>query len=109
MILGTETVTVVRYADSRDAFGDLPANVVPLDTDIPGCNVQPASSTEQTAQRETVVTLFTAWLPAGSDVRATDQLRWRGSLYNVDSLPEPWADIQGADHHLELRIRRVEG
>lgn len=109
MTPGSDTVTRVRYADERDAFGDLAANVAPLETDIPGCSVQPRSGSERTDQRDTVVTLLTAFLPPGSDVIPTDQLRYRGDLYEIDTRPESWIDLHAREHHVKLQLRRVEG
>lgn len=109
MILGRDTVTRVRYADGRDAFGDLPETAAPLELDIPGCSVQPRVSSERTDQRDTVTTSLTAFLPAGTDVTATDQIRWRSELYDIDSRPENWIDLDNTAHHIELQLRRVEG
>ncbi len=106
---GSDTVTRVRYADERDAFGDLAANVAPLEVDIPGCSVQPRATNERVDQRDTVVTLMTAFLPPGSDVTHTDQLRYRGDLYQIDAAPENWVDLHASEHHIELQLRRVEG
>lgn len=109
MILGRDTVTRVRYADERDAFGDYPVSAAPLELDIPGCSVQPRASSENVDQRDTVVTLLTAFLPLGYDVLPTDQIRWREALYEVDAQPSQWIDLTSAPHHLELTLRRVGG
>lgn len=107
MRLGSHSVTIVRPI-GQDAHGDpLPGD--PTEDEVSGCSVQPSSSVELTDGRDTVVSLWDAFLPAGTDVRATDQVRWNGQLYEVDGDPAPWDDDLGRAHHIEVRLRHVTG
>lgn len=45
----------------------------------------------------------------GTDVRATDQVRFRGETYDVDGNPQPLDDERGRPHHIEVRLRLVRG
>lgn len=107
MRLGSHTLTVVRDA-GKDPLGDpLPGGAT--ETTVTGCFVQPRSSTEQTDMRDTVTTGLVAFMPAGTDVLATDRIRWGGALYAVDGDPAAWEELNGNAHHLEVLLRRVEG
>lgn len=57
-----------------------------------GCSVSPrdgntVGSNEITQARNTVITGLTLYAPAGTDLRATDRVRVRGVLYDVDGQP----------------------
>ncbi|MCW2904923.1 MAG: hypothetical protein JWO67_7188 [Streptosporangiaceae bacterium] len=104
--LGGHTVTVVRPA-GKDRFGDPLSGVI--ETDVAGCYVQPRTSTEQTDQRDTVITGLIVFMPPTADVLATDKVRWLGGLYQVDGDPARWADVHARSHHIQVALRRVEG
>lgn len=71
-------------------------------------DVQPDTTTEQAADRQTTVTRWRIWLPAGTDVLVTDRLEWAGLTLEVDGEPDRWRRRSVA-HHVELLARRVEG
>lgn len=107
MSLGSQTVTVVR-PPGRDRFGD----VIPGsggETAVAGCSVQPDASSELTDGRDAITTGLRAWLPAGTDVLATDRVRYDGELYAIDGRPSRWVDLDGVEDHVELRLTLVEG
>lgn len=107
MPLGSHTVTIVRPV-GQDRHGDpLPGD--PSETQVSGCSVQPSSTTELTDGRDTVVSLWDLFLPAGTDIRATDRVRFNGELFDVDGDPAPWDDDLARAHHIEVRLRRVTG
>uniref|UniRef100_UPI0026F45B7A hypothetical protein n=1 Tax=Nocardiopsis sp. YSL2 TaxID=2939492 RepID=UPI0026F45B7A len=107
MKFGNETVTVLRPVGT-DRHGDpLPGD--PAETDSPGWDIQPASTSEDTEGGDTVEEEWTAIGPPGADVRATDRVRWRGLEYQVEGRPEPWPDERGQPHHIEMQLRRVRG
>lgn len=105
--LGSETLAIVRGSTTTDPFGDVTGTV----TEIPveGCSVQPRGSSENTDLRNTVISGYTVWAPAGSDVRSTDRLRWRGQMYAVEGDAGLWTDDAGAEHHIQFAIQRVTG
>lgn len=105
--LGGHTVTVVRPL-GEDAFGDpLPGD--PAEFEVTGTSMQPASSIESIDGGDQIVSLWDWFVPPGTDVRATDQVRFRGELYDVDGDPQPLDDERGRPHHVEVRLRRVDG
>lgn len=107
MRLGGHTVTVVRPV-GFDRHGDpLPGD--PTETVVTGCSVQPASTTEDLDGRDTVAELWDLYAPAGTDLRATDRVRFGGILLEVDGEPLSWDDHRGTAHHLEVRLKRVTG
>jgi len=105
--LGGHTVTVVRPV-GKDRHGDsLPGD--PSETTVSGASVQPASTQEELDSRDTVIAQWVCFMPPGTDITATDQVRFRGDLYDVDGDPQPWDDELGRPHHIEVQLRRVTG
>ncbi len=81
----------------------------PGETEVTGTSAQPAASEEATGGRDTVLREWDWFVPPGTDIRATDQVRFRGELYDVDGDPQPWDDDRGRPAHIEVRLRRVTG
>lgn len=112
--LGVDTVTRIRPAGT-DWQGD-PAGSA-TETDVTGCMVEPAGSQGgQASSREanssggdTVITTAQLFAPAGTDILATDRVRWRGDVYAVDGKPDKWHDDTGAEDHVLARLRLLEG
>lgn len=87
MILGGDTVTRLR-GRLRDNFGNLQGSDEELD--IPGCSFQPLGGTEQTDRGEAVQSNAALYLPDGSDLTATDRVRYGSSVYAVNGPPSVW-------------------
>lgn len=105
--LGRHTAMILR-GRGTDAHGDpLPGD--PDEFEVTGTSMQPASSTEVIDAGDQVISLWDWFVPPNTDVRATDQVRFRGDLYDVDGDPQPLDDERGRPHHLEVRLRRVTG
>lgn len=78
-------------------------------TTVPA-GLQPGPSTEQTGARDEVTTFYTAFVPAGTDVRVTDRVEWDDRTWEVDGEPRAWPEPEtGAGHHIEVRLRIDEG
>lgn len=107
--IGPDDVTIIR-TPGRDHFGD-PIAEEPGEVRVPGCCIQPASSSETTTSGDTVVTTVNLWMPAGTDVRASDHVRFDNAdgIYAVDGEPARWVDWSGHEHHVQVQLRRVEG
>ena len=105
MELGHDIVQIVRPG-AKDRFGDRPAGEAPRQVD--GCSVQPGSSSEQEDQRTTVTTTWRAFLPGGTDLRATDRLIWDGRTFEVVGEPDVWT-IDGEAHHVQASLRLIRG
>lgn len=106
IILGADTVSVLRGA-ARDNWGDRAGADVAAD--VPGCSVQPGSSTEQTGQGDLAVTNLTVFLPPGTGVLVTDRVQWDGQVYEVDGTPQRWRDPSGAESHVQVQLKLVQG
>lgn len=105
-----ETVTVVRPgAPTEDQYGnEVPG--APTSTDVPGCAVAPRSSSEDLQARDQVIVGLNVWMPSGSDVRATDRMRVRGVLYDIDGEPGLFATpFTGTSGHVQVSLTRVSG
>lgn len=106
MILGGDTVTRLR-GRSRDGFGDVTGTDTGLD--IAGCSVQPGASAESTDRGELLVSGVTLYAPPGTDLAATDRVRWLGDVYEVDGTPDEWHDQGGTPSHVQARLKLVQG
>lgn len=106
MILGSDTVTVLR-GRTRDNFGNLQGADTAVT--VTGCSVQPASASESTDRGELLVTNLTAYLPAGTDILATDRVGWLGSVYAVNGKPAVWHDELGNPDHVQVQLLLREG
>jgi len=92
------------HADGRRDW----ANAVTVATDVPA-SVQPQSSTEETTDRQTTVTTWKVFLPAGTDVVETDRIIGPdGTALEVLGDAGRWR-YGGAEHHLELTCRHITG
>jgi len=87
-----DTVTILRPGPpTQDEYGnDVPGEA----TEIPvaGCGLAPrdgnsTSGNENVQGRDQVVVGLSLFAPAGTDLRATDQVRVAGVLYQVDGQP----------------------
>jgi hypothetical protein len=104
--LGSDTITRLR-GQSRDGFGNLAGSASELDVD--GCSVQPTSGTESTDTGDLLVTTATAYAPAGTDLVATDRVRWLGDVYEVDGPPARWRDDEGTEDHVQVQLKLTQG
>lgn len=110
-MVGSETLTRVRQARAR--HGD--PSGTPDELTIQGCVVWPgdanaSGSNEKTDRQDTVIVGYSALLPPGSDVLATDQLRWRGEPYEVVGQPSIYTTpFTGTDPGVLVSMRRVTG
>lgn len=106
-----EVLTRIRQAKGK--HGD-PAGA-PSEVDIPGCVVWPqdgnaSSSNEKTDGQDTVIIGYAALVPPGTDVLATDQLRWRGQPFDVVGEPAIFTTpFTSTDPGIQISMRRVTG
>jgi hypothetical protein len=110
VILGSDTVTVLRRSGNlppRDNWGNLQGS--DEEADVPGCSVQPTSASESTDRGELLITNATAYLPAGTDILATDRVQWLGTVYAVDGPPARWRDELGNEDHVQAQLLLKEG
>lgn len=105
-----ETVTVVRSGEpTEDDYG----NSVPgpsTEFDVLGCAVAPRSSSEDLQARDQVIVGLNVWLPSGVVVYATDQMRVRGALYEIDGEPGTFSTpFTGSTGPVQVSLTRVSG
>lgn len=104
MTLGTDTITVLRATPgAEDDFGN-PTSGVPVGTTVLGCSVQPIEGDEATVGRDTVVSRWRVWAPVGTDLKATDRVRYDGDVYEVDGEVQRWDS--GTLPHVTALLRR---
>lgn len=101
-------ITVTVHRTTRDPFGDL------VDTGahtVGGCGLLRHATTEDRDQRDQVTETATLALPAGSDIRATDDVSLPdGSRWHVDGRPHvPHSPITGWEPATAVELRRVTG
>jgi hypothetical protein len=65
-------------------------------------------SVETLEDRDTVVSGWVAWLPAGTSVDAFDRLNFNGQVFEVDGMPwQVWNPRKGALSHIECKLKVV--
>jgi hypothetical protein len=105
-----ETVTIIRPGSpTEDQYG----NEVPgpsTEVDVRGCAVAPRSSSEDLQARDQVIVGLNVWMPTGADVRATDQMRVRGVLYEIDGEPGAFVTpFTGTGGPVQVSLTRISG
>jgi hypothetical protein len=109
-MIPTETIVRVRPT-MRVVNGRTVADWsnVESEVEIPGWVMQPGEADEELRNRNGNVVRWSGFGPAGADVRATDAIRYRGRLYQVDGEPEPWTSATGRLDHTVVRLIDHEG
>jgi hypothetical protein len=104
-----ETVTLLRRVlAGQDSDGNDEWSTV--ETDVAGCAVWPRGSSELVQGRDTVIVGLAILLPAGTAVAASDRLRVRGDLYEVDGQPGSWqSPFSGLSAGVQVALTRVTG
>ena len=82
----------------------------PSELDIPGCSVQPAStSLSQDGRVLAISEGETLYMPPGSDVKAGDRIRWDGNVYTITGKPREWTSPTGLVSNLQAPLERWSG
>lgn len=105
-----ETVTIVRPGPAtQDDYGNDVAGT-PTEIDVAGVAVAPRTSTEDVQARDQVIEGLNVWLPAGTQVLATDRMRVRGVLYEVEGEAGHYrSPFTGFTGPVQLSLTRVAG
>lgn len=69
-------------------------------------NMQAESSREELDARDTTVSRYRAYLPAGTVLATEDRVEWNGLTLEVVGEPEDWA--RGGRGHVKALLERVE-
>jgi hypothetical protein len=116
-LLTSRTATIVRAnPGGTDQFGD-PIAGTTVEIDVPGAawaprtqGAGPSASEIHDRGRQGVIEGLSVYLPYGTDLRPTDQLRLDGVLYEVEGDPGSWwSPFTGRTPGIEVAVRRAEG
>lgn len=102
-ILRAPLITDTYHADGARDW----VNAVTIAADVPA-SVQPQSSTEETTDRQAVVTTWRVFLPPGVDVEPEDRIALGALVLDVDGEPMRWRE-GGTEHHVEAQAKRSRG
>ena len=87
-----------------------------IEVDVPGCMVWPRDSNgsggnERTGTQDTVIVGYSAVLPFGTAVKATDLVRYAGTVYDIDGEPGVWgpSPLTGNVAGVQIALKRVTG
>jgi hypothetical protein len=109
-----ETITLLRTSTTgTDDYG----NDVLTDVELPVRHVavwpRSASSTsngESSGEHSTVIAGLSLLVPPGVAIKATDRVRVRGEIYEVEGEPGHWRSyLTNTDAGTEVALRRVTG
>lgn len=106
MATGAETVVVLRSTGTPGRHG-APAPVV--ETEVRRCALIPRTSSEETDGADTVVVGYTLVAPPGTDLLATDRVRARGVMWEIDGEPGDYRNLRGVPRQVIAALRRVRG
>jgi len=106
MATGTETVVRLRSSGTPPRHG-APAPVA--ETVITRCILIPRTSSEDQERADTVIVGYTLVAPPGTDLVATDRVRARGVMWEIDGEPGDYRSLSGVRRQLIAALRRVRG
>jgi hypothetical protein len=103
-----DTVDILRATGTTDRYGNtLPASWSTHLNDVPAV-VQPANSSENVVDRDTIVTRYRIHLGPDVDIVPTDRVAWNGVTFDVDGDLERHSR-KGTPHHIEAFLRASTG
>jgi hypothetical protein len=102
---GTETVTVIRSSGGFDHNGD-PVGAVD-EHDLTNCIVWPRTSTENAERGIVPLSGYNIWSPPGVDVKATDKIRVRDEINEVEGVPADHRKLSGRRWGVLVVTKRV--
>lgn len=103
---GVETVTRLRRSQAPARFGQLGPEV---ETEIRNCTLIPRTSSEDTDRADTVVVGLTLIAPPLTDLVATDRIRARGELYQIEGMPGDYRTKRGRAKAVMAALVKVTG
>lgn len=106
MSTGVETVVRLRPAGLAPRHG---ARAPEDEKKISGCTLIPLASDEQGGTVATTATAYQLVMPGGTDLKATDRIRARGYVWEVDGEPADYRTKRGRAKAMIAIIRRVSG
>ncbi|MDG3012378.1 hypothetical protein G4X40_19750 [Rhodococcus sp. D2-41] len=112
MILGNDTVTVIKRAPTgaMNSVGQPAMTETP--TVVPGCSFQPTRTAETVSDVDLTVsywTLYAPAVPAITQLEATDAIEVNGVVFEDFGDPQPWTGLNGNPSHVTLTVRKARG
>lgn len=106
----TQTITRVRPGTKTLRGSEMPDWSNTTSVSISGCSVQPAAtSLSQDGRVLGISDGWTAYIPAGSDVKAGDHIVFDGEEYAINGEPRTWTSPTGNRTHIQLNLVRWSG
>lgn len=104
----TETLTIIRPdAPVFPTMGDAPTTT---STDVSGCISWPTATSELVFGQDTVIWDREAVFPAGTDIKATDQVERLGVIYDVSGRPQHWeSPFTGSRPGIVVQLKSATG
>lgn len=108
----SETVTIRRAASVADPYSGQSTGLdwsAATDTEVTCLGFSPGGSADLSVSwRVGADTGPTVYLPAGTDVLSTDRVVVRGTVYEVDGVPQDWrSPYSGSRPGLSVTLRRL--
>lgn len=113
--LGNETVYIIRAPlVAGRTGGEERVWSQATETPVEHCSVQPFPlaeklNFEESRSREHARTAYRIYAPPGTDVLATDRVRWNGVVMDVFGHAGPWHRRNGSTHHITFIGRERSG
>lgn len=77
---------------------------------IPGCSVQPAStSLSQDGRIQGITDGLTCYIPPTADIQGGDRVEYAGNMYAINGDPLRWTSPSGRISHIQLNLVRWRG
>lgn len=106
----TQTVTRIRPGSKYSRGSTIPDWDMASYLDIPGCSMQPASTSLSMDGRVLGISDgFTCYMPADADVQAGDHIMFKGKVYEINGDPREWPSATGRLDHIQLNLTRWSG
>lgn len=105
-----ETLVRLRYPSSVDHGASVVDwTATPAESPIPGCWLEPITSTEDNVHRAGALSGYTVSTPYGIDLTGDDHIRYEGAEYEVDGDVMRVKSPTGALNHTMFAIKRWRG
>lgn len=103
-----DRIDVQRATPTTDRYGNTVAGAWSTHlADVPAV-VQPADTSENVIDRDSVVTRYRLFCGPDVDIVPTDRVVWNGTTFDVDGDVEQHSR-KGVPHHLEAYLRSTSG
>lgn len=110
--LGADTLLITTAAQGPQDHNFMPTPGAPANEPIPGCSVQPLSTTEIVTFTDLTITDKKALCPVSDTPLAlttADTIAFAGVTYQVYGVPQLWYDLYGTPHHVTVYLRKAAG